>query len=244
MTDLAQQPKVADAAPARKHLRELQWQLPLQLQAVLLKIIGGRYNPYAEWHLRHRAIFVHVPRTGGTSMSLALGAPKPHVPISRYAAFDRSAFLDFYKFAFVRNPWDRLLSAFSDLRDAANRPAWGEGMLWSRAHLSRFANFENFVVALDNPKLRRTILSHHHFRPQLDWLTLPRSNQCEMDFLGRFETVGEDFATVARKLAIDETLPMMNHSSHTPYREAYSRKMQGIVGDIYEADIRAFGYRF
>jgi hypothetical protein len=228
----------------RMHLRELQWQLPLRLQSVLLRIVGGRYDPYADWHRCHRAIFVHVPRTAGTSTAMALGAPKPHVPISRYAAFDRAAFAQYYKFAFVRNPWDRLLSAFSDLCAAANRPAWPEGMFWSRAHLSRFANFETFVLALSYPKSRRTIFAHHHFRPQLDWLTLPHSNKGAMDFLGRFESLDEDFATVIHKLGIDETLPVANNSHHSPYREAYSRKMQGIVGDLYEADIRAFGYRF
>lgn len=236
--------KASEARPMRTHIRELQWQLPLHLQRVLLKFIGGRYNPYCEWHRRHRAIFVHIPRTGGTSMAFALGAPKPHIPISRYAAFDRAAFKNYFKFAFVRNPWDRLLSAYTVLRTSDERPNWAEGMQWARTHMPQFQTFESFVLALDDTKTLQRMMTHDFFRLQLDWVTMPHSRGSAVDFLGRFETVAEDFEQVAAKLGIHEQLPMMNHSRHEPYREAYSRKMQKVAAEVYAADIKAFGYKF
>lgn len=236
---------IGEASGFRQRARELQWALPLQLQSVLLRVVGGRYNPYSEWNRRHRAIFVHVPRTGGTSISFALGAPKRHVPVSRYAAFDWAAFNDYFKFALVRNPWDRLLSAFSTLRGEPDKTSrWIQGQLWARTHLSTYRDFESFVLTLEHARVRSRIMGYFHFRPQLDWLTLPYSTAMAVDFVGHFERLPEDFAVIARELGSDAELPVTNDSEHTPYRDAYSRRMRDIVDDLYAADIKQLGYTF
>ncbi|MEO8453816.1 MAG: sulfotransferase family 2 domain-containing protein [Sphingomicrobium sp.] len=187
---------------------------------------------------------MHIPRTAGTSFALAAGPPKQHVPISRYAAWDRAAFCDYFKFCFVRNPWDRLLSAYSIMRAAKADTRWPNGRLWSRKHLSNYPNFESFVLALQDATVRRPIMAYSHFRPQLDWLTLPRSTKVCVDLVGRFETLEEDFSIIANRLGLREPLPIRNASEHQPYRDAYSRMMRTIVADLYAADIDAFDYSF
>ena len=238
----AQQP-VGDQSRIRQRLRKLQWQLPLWVQRPLLQVLGRRYNPYCEWHRRNRAIFVHIPRTAGTSFARAAGAPKQHVPMSRYAAADHAAFRDYFKFCFVRNPWDRLLSAFAIMNEAKTATHWPGGMLWSREHLRDYPDFERFVLALDDAKVRRSIMAYDHFRPQLDWLTLPSSTISAV-FVGRFESLEDDFAFIAKRLGIAAPLPMENASKHRPYPEVYSQKMRGIVENLYGGDIRAFAYSF
>ena len=223
----------------RDHLRELQWLLPLSVQAMLRTIAPG-YNPYSDWNERYRAIFIHVPRTAGSSVALALGAPKPHIPISRFRVFEPQHCHEFFKFAFVRNPWDRLLSSFAHIRTAAYDPEWHT----SHTALDGFGDFESFVLALENPKFRRRILALTHFRPQTDWITLARSNEIAVDFVGRFENLDEDYAIVADRLGISEPTPKVNASDHVPYREAYSRKMRDIVADVYDNSVALFGYQF
>ena len=87
-------------------------------------------------------------------------------------------------------------------------------------------------------------MAYSHFRPQLDWLTLPRSTKAYVDFVGRFETLAEDFSIVAKRLGLREPLPTGNASEHQPYRDAYSKRMRAIVADLYAADIDAFDYSF
>jgi sulfotransferase famil protein len=235
---------IGEESEFRWRLRELQWQLPLSIQGPLLRLLGRRYNPYSEWHRENQAIFVHIPRTAGTSFALAAGPPKQHVPLSRYAVCDPTAFSDYFKFCFVRNPWDRALSAYSIMNAAKADKRWPDGRLWSRKYLSDYPTFEGFVLALQDRTVRAPIMAYPQFRPQLDWLTLPRSTKVEIDFVGRFETLTEDYSIVARRLGLYEPLPTGNASEHQPYREAYSTKMRAIVADLYAADIDAFDYSF
>jgi hypothetical protein len=142
-------------------LRELEFTLPLSVQAPILRQLGRGFDPYDDVTRRTRSIFVHVPRTGGTSVGKALNRPMLHYAASRYAIFDRAAFGDYFKFAFVRNPWDRLLSGYSRLHSPGISP---EAMAWAERHMSRFASFEEFVLSLRDPRMRRELMSFVHFR--------------------------------------------------------------------------------
>lgn len=224
----------------RRQLRELQWLLPLEIQRTLFRTVARRYDPYSDWNDRYRAIFIHVPRSGGTSIAFAIGAPKPHIPISRYAAFDPTLQNQLFKFCVVRNPWDRLLSAFTHLRGATNQPVWRV----PHEFVSHFPDFESFVLELERPKPRRKLLRFIHFRPQVDWLTLPRSNEIALDFVGRYETLAEDYAAIAKHLRINAALPNVNASQHPFYRDSYSKRMRDIATDLYGRDIETLRYQF
>ena len=239
-----EQPRADRFNAVRDRVKEAEWWLPLSLQRPLLRLFGGRFDPYSEWNHAHRAIFIHVPRTAGTSTSRALGTSPLHFTCARYATFNRDAFDRYFKFGFVRNPWDRLLSAFSQLRASPKKTRPLESALWSRANLARYGDFEEFVLSLREPAVRERIMSHGHFRTQFAWLSLPRSNRVAMDFVGRFENVGSDFGTIANRLSLDEALPVISASSHLPYREAYTPAMRDIAADLYRADIDAFNYEF
>ena len=230
--------------PLRDEIKKLEWWLPVPLQRPLLKWLGGRFNPYTEWNHRHRSIFIHVPRTGGTSVARTVNTSAFHFTAARYAAFDRDAYRRYFKFVFVRNPWDRLLSAFTQLYDSRHETFPFEAVIWSRQHLARFGDFEEFVLALRDPAIQRRIMSHGHFRPQIDWISLPGSRRIDMDFVGRFERLSDDFSEVAGRLSIDKELPRINSSSHDDYRKIYTPPMRAIVADLYRADIDAFDYGF
>jgi hypothetical protein len=228
----------------REQLKDLELSLPVNLQRPMLQIFGKRHNPYTKWNQQTGSIFIHVPRTAGTSVAQALGAPMPHYPVSRYAAFDPDAFRLFFKFGFVRNPWDRLLSSFAYLRAAAEKARPFPDTLWARRHLSQFADFEEFVLSLRQPASRRRIMRYIHFRPQLSWLAMPRSSKSELEFIGRFERLAHDFQFVAQHLSLQGTLPTTRESRHGDYREAFTPAMRDVAAELYRADIDAFGYDF
>ena len=224
----------------RHQLGPLQGVVPLGIQAPLLRLFGDRFNPYIPANDDTRSIFIHVPKCAGTSVARSIyGSSDSHLPISRYAAFDPKRFEHYFKFTFVRNPWDRLLSAYTYLAPGAK----GETP-WSHQNLREFRDFEAFVLALRDPATRKRVLRFLHFRPQISWLTLPGGAIPPLDFTGRFERLAEDFDAIVTRLGVDAELPRLNASNAGPYREAYSTQMRNVVAEVYERDIRAFGYSF
>jgi Sulfotransferase family len=191
---------------------------------------------------RTRSIFVHIPKAGGVSVAISLYGNRAgsHTSVSGYQlVFNAAEFQSYFKFTFVRNPWDRLYSAYRFLS------AGGMNDLdrsWSEKHLAGVEDFEAFVLeALPRRSVRRAV----HLRPQVQFLRNSITGKIGVDFVGRFERFDEDFATVAQRLGKDVSLPHMNGSRFQgDYRSAYSSRMRSVVDSVYAADINAFGYQF
>lgn len=222
-------------------LRNLEFTLPLTVQTPILRVLGNSFDPYDEVTRESESIFIHVPRVAGTSIAKALRRPFLHYPISRFAAFDPDLFRRSFKFAFVRNPWDRMLSGFSRLH---SHKVSAETAGWASRHIRSDMSFEEFVLSLGDKNVRPRILSFLHFRPQLSWLRLPGQSALEMDFIGRFERLDEDFRALCGRLGVEATIERTNHSTHVPYRDAYTKPMREIVAELYRDDIETFDYAF
>jgi hypothetical protein len=128
-------------------------------------------------------LFVHIQKTGGSSILRALGQ-EPHPRYKHcFAAEFRSMCTPeqwerTFKFAFVRNPWERLVSWWSMIN--AYRDAFQRG-----ARLNRFftyvlessVTFEDFILNchadIADPDGRKCIL-----RNQVDYLTDPSGSDC------------------------------------------------------------------
>jgi hypothetical protein len=219
---------------------------------VILSRSGSVYRAVIVSH-RHRFIFLAVPRTGSQSVRAALrthlGAddweqsawksdrrlPVPalasighgHIDAVRaQAALDPAIWQRYFKFAFVRNPWDRFISAA--FARNARRPLF-------------LANPAGYLkLLLCSPRVREDPL----FRPQLAFLT-DDSGGCAADFVGRFETFQRDFDVVCQRLGLAPTLlPRLHASAHDPAAPYYDSALQAQVADFYRQDIECFGYSF
>jgi hypothetical protein len=197
---------------------------------------------------QHRCIFTHVPKTAGKAVLSAFGLPMlnrdydgslqhivnpyGHERLSRYRGCPE---FRYFKFAFVRNPWDRLVSAFFYL-DAGGCNEFDER--FRATHLARYGgDFAAFVGDFGQH------VGAQHFRPQTDWLC-DAAGSLLPDFVGRFEAIDRDFAIVAQRLSVPARLPALNGSVHRPYREHYDAVAREIVARTYRSDIEAFGYEF
>jgi hypothetical protein len=157
--------------------------------------------------------------------------------------YGNEAWNGYFKFAFVRNPWDRLVSWWSMINGA--RPLFEAGQPLNRFQsfvLERARTFEEFLDRCDeevvDPDGRKWI-----YRNQIEYLT-DEAGQLMVDFVGRFETLTQDFETVRQKLGVVQVLPTENRSGHDHYTQYYSSAMAENVGRRYERDIARFGYRF
>ncbi len=188
----------------------------------------------------HRCIFVHVPRTGGMSIAKSLfgNLAGSHIPVSTYQAiFGKTVFDAYFKFTFVRNPWDRLVSAYRYiLAGGAQVP---HDLDMQRAILP-FNGFRDFVASwLTKTKCREGV----HFLPQSEFICTDDS-RIGVDYVGHFETLAQDFEHVRDRLGIQTDLAHLNASARKGYAGYYDAETRDIVADLYRRDIELLGYEF
>ncbi len=212
---------------------------PHYQQRHIERILKGRavYQPCFD---RYQALFIHVPKSAGRSIVRGLFDVKSveHAPAEWYQRLDPERFGSYFKFTFVRNPWDRAVSAYTYLSQGGSA-ASSEDRQWSR-FVAGFESFDEFVchwMSADN--IRRYAL----FTPQVVFLK-DMFGRVDMDFVGRFENLAEDYGTVASRIGSTGELPHLNQSRSRDYREFYSPRSRDIVAALYAQDISHFDYRF
>src|SRR5262249_8661811 len=111
---------------------------------------------------RLRCIYVHIPKTGGISIGTSLFVhPIGHRRLEVYQlAYSRAEFESYVKFAFVRDPWDRLVSTYFFLKGGG---LTAEDSRWAARHLARYRDFDSFVRGWIN---RSNVETYVHFVPQ------------------------------------------------------------------------------
>ena len=189
-----------------------------------------------------QSIFVHVPKCAGRSVGFSLYDRKTgdHRTIADYKlCFKRREFESFFKFTFVRNPWDRLLSAYLYLKKGGRNK---QDQDWSIKYLSAYKSFDEFVTDWVN---KENIHLGLHFRPQYEFLCTNGFTP-EVDFIGYFENISRDYEYVREKIGIGKELAFHNKTDDEKkdYRQYYNKATTAIVESVYREDIQIFGYNF
>ncbi|MBK0382514.1 adenylyl-sulfate kinase [Pedobacter sp. SD-b] len=212
------------------------------VQAILKKEFTKSNSNYSiAPYIKHQCLFVHIPKSGGISInrSLFCNLGTGHTPIWQFQKqLGEQAFNNFFKFTFVRNPWDRLVSAFLFLKKGGLNEA---DKLWSENNLKDYHDFESFVKNWVNEK---NIFSYVHFIPQHYFLCVNGSKPL-VDFIGKYENIEIDFKYVADKLNIKAPLQKLNvNETKNHYSNYYNEETISIVKDVYKRDIELFDYSF
>ena len=194
---------------------------------------------------QHRFIFIHITKTAGTSIEKALRdetcqllpgewdhARIRHTPLNHltlqeladYGILTPTQLESYFKFCFVRNPWDRLISEVF--------------CRWMSPWFKDLTVDQRIRRACE---LAATRGIANHIRLQQDFVS---AGGLQMDFIGRFEHLEEDFGHVCRLLGIEASLPHLNRSSHRSYQEYYDEETRALAAATYRRDIDAFQYSF
>jgi hypothetical protein len=141
--------------------------------------------------------------------------------------FDR-----YFKFAFVRNPWDLMVSMYHFVLREPDAARHDEVKA-----LGSFDAFVEWVVSTPNPFPKGVTRLQSEMIADADGNLL-------VDFVGAYENLAEDFGEVARILGIRAGLPHVNQSVHRHYRTYYNDTTRAIVAEHFRPDIERFGYSF
>jgi hypothetical protein len=186
-------------------------------------------------------IFIHIPRTAGTSILTAMGTYKKehrHFFARKHIAL-RPDWNECFKFSFIRNPWDRAVSLFShQTKGEKDFKSWLMEMVARDGHPND--RTQEWKVS---DKMKSTGGTGIPWKCQSDWLVDDNKDIC-VDFVGRFESLKQDFERVCDIMNLKLQLPHINKTMRKDYTKYYDEETKQIVADWHKTDIQNFGYTF
>jgi hypothetical protein len=227
-----------------------------------------------------KCIFVHIPKAAGQSIedvfvkrmgltweqrealllkpnnNPALGPPRlAHLFANEYinkGHIEQPLFDEYFKFSFIRNPWSRLVSEFN-YRKKLGHSGYQNG-------------FRNFILnhfpEPENDTFNNGRDNYRHVVPQSQFL-IDSSGKQLVDFIGRFETLQQDFDYVCNQLNLGTI--KLEHKNKTynniwfekikkalgqsaintkKFTEYYDEDTYQFVEHYYQEDINNFKYTF
>jgi hypothetical protein len=186
--------------------------------------------------------FVHVPRTGGTSVTDVLfGQFIGHFSLIDLLDAAPKDVRALPRFAITRNPWDRLVSAWAFAKAGSGIDGRVRISQPEQYAVPAFDSFERFVHEWLTP--RSTSPLDGIFRPQHSYL-LDRHGKLDFSHCGRLEQLDktqEWLASISRK---SSDFGNKNATQRFDYRPYYNAETRDIVARIYSRDIEVLGYDF
>lgn len=195
-----------------------------------------------------KVIFVHIQKTGGTSITAHFGLPAA-LPEKHFTALElrelygRPQWDTCFTFSVVRNPWDRLVSWWAMID--ARRADWLRGAQLNAFQtyvLQRTTTFEDFLAHCGD-LVRDSDGAKSIHRNQIDYL-VDEAGTLMVDHVCRFERLAEDFKQVTERTGITGPLPVINASRRSDYRRYYTDGTRALVAELYARDIAFFGFDF
>lgn len=212
--------------------------------------------------VKYNFLFVHIAKTGGTSVRAALAPLRWRDPmyipqfiasrlshatghriaskLPRHARIiaaremlPRELFDRLFKFAFVRNPWDLQVSSWHHLR--RERPQLVE-------HIPDFRSFIQWKLDPERPYQYHVDTS---IELQTDYLK-DLNDTILVDFIGKYENLQGDFEEACGKIGIPT--PALPHKrqakDRTNYQSYYDDTTAEMISDHFRPDIEILGYSF
>jgi len=211
----------------------------------------------------HKFIFIHIPKCGGTAIERSFGfdpyKQNKQALIGQTRLYGRKIWLQhltkkklhhflplakinsYFKFAFVRNPWARMVSEIS----------W---MLSVSVHAKDLKKHFDITEISQDSVLKyltnKSITKAHHFLDEMPAISqydhlMDIDGQIRMDYIGKLENVQSDMDKICEKINVKPfKIPTRNASKHDDYRKYYTDETQELLYNRYQQDIEVFNYQF
>jgi hypothetical protein len=187
---------------------------------------------------KYKTIFVHINKCGGTSVEHLFGEPlKVHETLQDILVkIKPEKFNDYFKFTFVRNPWDRTYSVYH------NRPK--KGILSDSFFGKNLVSFEEYIIGHNRIYEQRGNWEGFRFiGPQLPWIKI--NNSVVIDYIAKFEDYQNELNKIVKtRIHPEKQIVHLNYSNHKHYSSYYNSKLVDIVANWCKEDIEYFSYKF
>jgi len=205
-----------------------------------LSLAKGKFGPYVwncslNWlksqQFRPNPLYVHrmTRRHFKTKYGLNITAHTSAEDTRKLLGHDWERF---FKFAFVRNPWDHAVSDYY----------WR----WRKKAPGRHFSFKEFLHLLSDPQA----VDPDGIRPQIitNWSVYTIDDQIVSDFIGKFENLNNDLRHISSKIGVDLVSDIKNLKSNSrdkssTLRSHYDEESVELVRKIYRKEIEAFNYQ-
>ncbi|MBW2998482.1 sulfotransferase family protein [Candidatus Woesearchaeota archaeon] len=204
---------------------------------------------------KQKAIYFFIPKVACSSIKkicsdlLCLESDSIiQIHINKYPFIFRkkiAKYNNYFKFTFVRNPWDRIVSCYKNkIREKSlNNQHFVNGVF------SRFITYGTFTPEMSFEDFVKAICeisdedANVHFQSQYKFIT-DKKGKIIVDFIGQFENIDKDFNKICKKLKINVKLPHLMKSEKKDYKEYYTKETKEMIRKRYKKDIEMFGYNF
>lgn len=211
---------------------------------------------------KHNFLFVHIAKTGGTSVRTGLNKyrwghryslpmfiaqklsqltdhkiaarfPRHSKVIAAKEMLPDDYFAQLFKFAFVRNPWDLQVSSYHHIK--RERPQVMQG----------HDSFEDFMRWKFDPTRPYQYHIDTSLALQSDYLIDLKGDIC-VDYIGHYENLQADFDHICQQIGIASfILPHKRHAKdRASYHSYYTDETAGLVARHFKQDIALLNYTF
>jgi hypothetical protein len=198
--------------------------------------------PYRYYFNKHKCIFIHIPKCAGTSMLTVLSNGKKiyrdHATWFDYYRYNPYKFEEYFKFAIVRNPYDRVVSLYaymSNSKDKKNRNSY-----YYKYFKKNNIDFEKFVLEfLSYERINSYVL----FKPQHHFI-FDYKYELKIDKIIKIEDINLEYDKLKEKLNLkSQYLIKANSSNRDEYKFYYkNNELIEKVKDIYKYDFKLLNY--
>lgn len=220
--------------------------------------IGNEKMSYKFTYNNKNFLFIHIPKTGGTSLGNALVNSEKITSFSGWGNDEYTGHLtlqdtkdicyqqnenfeDLITFSCIRNPWSWYVSWYHFLRNHA--PNDSDFILESKVIEKDFSEFISFIencrdklIFVNNGKNTKKYQEMH------DWIT--DNNDNSVQHVIKLEELSKN-----KKILYDIGLPITinehkRKSNHDKYWKYYNSKSEDIVRNMHHNDIKLYNYKF
>jgi hypothetical protein len=207
----------------------------------------------------YKMIFIHIPRTGGTSMAYSLKTLSSTFKYPQWNHFNYIQYKihlsqrfnenidNYFVFTIIRNPWDRVVSHYEWHTSGSisdDKKYYDSGIkIKPRGRpiiqKKKRVPFDQYVLSM------KKIYTPFEKQTQYDYLKGP-GNKLYIDFIIQYETLNEGLDCLRNKKKINLDFPHIHKTDHKHYSEYFQNDLTLInaVRDYFKRDIDYFGYTY
>lgn len=246
----------------KQEIREIGWLY--RFLRKILKALGFGPEDYYTIIDKWKAVYFYLPKNGNTSVKKAIykqlyGKDTKNIhyyfPRTRFRNPVKDKYKDYFKFAFVRNPYDRLVSGYKDKIQSPGQT----GIINSQKEFYRDMPFKEFVKIVSktpDSKIDRHFrsqswfLTHKHGKNKNKNKSKNKKQKLIPDFIGKLENLNEDYKKAMKKLGIKNPVELphankgkINKNKQKKYKDYYKDKeIKKLVQKRYKKDFELFDY--